>query len=117
MLIIGADKDIRGELRTNGNTRKLAKGAYCAKPGGCKCQTQTNLQLPQVGAASFIGFSDPFKKRVVKLEGVQAQGLLQEAQAGPGRGSRPGDLHDHRPRRARSPARTASPARCPRRGS
>ena len=61
VLIIDADKDMRGELRTNGNTRKLAKGAYCAKPGRLQVPDPDQPAAPQVGSTAAVGFGDPFK--------------------------------------------------------
>ncbi len=87
ILIIKADKAIRGKLNTQGATRKLAKGAYCVKQGGCKCKTQTNLQLPKVGFKAFVGFNDPFKARTVTFEGRSLKEYCKKPSPGPGPGS------------------------------
>ncbi len=86
VLIIKADKSIRGKLNTEGATRKLAKGAYCAKPGGCKCKTQTNLQLPKVGTTAFVGFNDPFTARKVTIQGRTLKDYCKKPSPGPGTG-------------------------------
>ena len=69
VVTIKADKDIRGLLRFGGTQTALKKGAYCAKPGGCKCRTHTNLQLPAIGKTTFLGYGDPQKARVVSIQG------------------------------------------------
>ena len=74
------------------------------RPAAASARRTRNLQLPQVGPTAFFGFGDGFKKRYGGLRGRQAQGLLQEAAAGPGRGPGPAaarDLPDER----RPPAR------------
>ena len=69
VVTIKADKDIRGLLRFGGTQTALKKGAYCAKPGGCKCRTHTNLQLPAIGKTTSLGYGDSKKARVVSFQG------------------------------------------------
>ncbi len=84
ILIIKADKGLRGRLQTLGATRPLAKGAYCAKSGGCKCSTNTPLQLPKVGSALAFGFNDGFKARTVTFEGRKLKDYCKHPSPGPG---------------------------------
>jgi hypothetical protein len=83
VVTIQADKDIRGLLRFDGELRKLKKGAYCAKRGGCKCKTRTNLQLPEIGATTYIGFGDPAKPRTVVIQGRSLQDYCKKPRPGP----------------------------------
>lgn len=73
VFIVIADKKLKGLLRgSDGKVRKLAHGAYCAKPGGCKCKTKANLSLPTIGQGSaFAGWHDVKVARAVVFEGVE----------------------------------------------
>jgi hypothetical protein len=84
ILIINADKGIKGRLQTSGSTRPLAKGAYCAKPSGCKCRTHTQLQLPKVGSTLYFGFNDPAKARTVTFQGKKLKDYCDHPSPGPG---------------------------------
>jgi hypothetical protein len=86
VLTIDTSKSTAGELNTEGATRRLAKGAYCAKPGGCKCQTSTNLQLPKVGTTAYVGWGDPFKSRSVTFRGMKLKDYCNRPKPGPGEG-------------------------------
>jgi hypothetical protein len=83
VVTIAADKDIRGLLRFEGEQRKLQKGAYCAKKGGCKCKTHTNLQLPQLGATTYFGFGDSKKARTVTFSGRSLKDYCEKPRPGP----------------------------------
>ena len=92
-----------------GGTRKLAEeGAYCAKPGGCKCQTHTNLQLPEVGTTDLRRLRRPVKARTVTFQGRKLKDYCKHPTPGP---ARPGRwrrlLPDDARRRARGTARAA----------
>ena len=84
VLTLDTSKSTKGVMNTEGATRKLAKGAYCAKPGGCKCQTQTNLQLPKVGSTAAVGWGDPFKSRSVTFRGMKLKDYCNRPKPGPG---------------------------------
>ena len=86
VVTIKADKDIRGLLRFGGTQTALKKGAYCAKPGGCKCRTHTNLQLPAIGKTTYLGYGDSKKARVVSFQGRSLKDYCEHPTppAGPG---------------------------------
>jgi hypothetical protein len=83
VVTIAADKATRGLLRFEGELRKLQKGAYCAKQGGCKCKTRTNLQIPKIGATTYFGFSDPAKSRTVTFQGRSLKDYCKKPRPGP----------------------------------
>ncbi len=84
VLTIKADKDLQGFMRSGSDQLKLAKGAYCAKPGGCKCKTQTNLQLPKLDPTTFVGFNAPEKPRTVVFDGLSVKDYCNKPSPGPG---------------------------------
>jgi hypothetical protein len=76
-------KGTRGLLNLNGKQRDLDKGAYCAKNGGCKCKTNTNLQLPQLDAPAYLGFGDAHQPRAVTVQGRSLKDYCKKPQPGP----------------------------------
>src|SRR4029078_1691891 len=86
VLTITVPKDLRGLLYTDNKTRPLAKGAYCAKAGGCKCKTQTNLQLPQLKVFSYCGANSAYKDTTVTFEGRKLKDYCNKPKPGPGPG-------------------------------
>ncbi len=109
VVTIKADKDIRGLLRFGGTQTPLKKGAYCAKPGGCKCRTHTNLQLPAIGKTTYLGYGDSKKARVVSIQGRSLKDYCEHPTPGP---AGPGDGGGSCPTTptARPPARRECPA-------
>ena len=126
MITIDAPKDLRGLLRSGGDQRKLARGAYCAKPGGCKCKTHANLALPKLNPTDAFRLQRPEEGPHGDLQRPLAEGLLQEPKAGTRRRRvrriLPGAA-DAQARSARLPAaprvraRTGSGSCTPRQGS
>ena len=88
ILTIKVPKGLRGLLSSGGSNRKLAQGAYCAKQGGCKCRTHTNLQIPQVDKKIYVGFNDPKKGRTVTFEARKLKDYCKHPTPGPGTGPR-----------------------------
>jgi hypothetical protein len=76
-------KGTQGLLNLNGKQRDLDKGAYCAKNGGCKCKTNTNLQLPQLDAPAYLGFGDAHQPRAVTVQGRSLKDYCEKPQPGP----------------------------------
>jgi hypothetical protein len=76
-------KGTRGLLNLNGKQRDLEKGAYCAKNGGCKCKTNTNLQLPQLDGPAYLGFGDAHKARTVTVAGRSLKDYCKKPNPGP----------------------------------
>lgn len=73
----------RGLLNFDDTERALGKGAFCAKPGGCRCATNTNLQLPRIGPTAFMGFGDAYKARAVKVAGHKLRDYCNKPTPGP----------------------------------
>ncbi len=86
IVTIKAPKGLRGLIRFGGTQAPLKTGAYCAKTGGCKCKTNTNLQLPEIGATTNIGFSDPQKARTVTIQGRKLKDYCKNPTPGPAPG-------------------------------
>lgn len=83
VVTVKADKDVRGLLRFEGEQRALKRGAYCAKPGGCRCTTRTNLQLPRIGKTTWFGYGDPQKARTVTFQGRTLKDYCKMPRPGP----------------------------------
>ncbi len=86
VITIDAPKDLRGLLRSGGDQRKLARGAYCAKPGGCKCKTHANLALPKLDPTTYFGYNDPKKARTVTFSGRSLKDYCKKPRPGPAGG-------------------------------
>jgi hypothetical protein len=83
VVTVQAPKDIRGLLYTNGGQRKLAKGAFCARDGGCRCRSNTDLQLPKMSASASMGFNDANRARTVVIEGRSLRDYCRKPSPGP----------------------------------
>ena len=83
---IKAPKGTKGLLQAQGSSRPLKTGAYCTKAGGCKCRTNTNLQLPKVGSTVYFGFNDPAKARTVTFSARKLKDYCKHPTPGPGAG-------------------------------
>jgi hypothetical protein len=83
VVTVQAPKDIRGLLYTKGEQRKLAKGAFCARDGGCRCRSNTDLQLPKMSASASMGFNDANRARTVIIEGRSLRDYCRKPSPGP----------------------------------
>jgi hypothetical protein len=83
---IKAPKGTKGLLSAEGSSRPLKTGAYCTKSGGCKCRTNTNLQLPKIGSTAYVGFNDPSKTRTVTFSARKLKDYCKHPTPGPGAG-------------------------------
>jgi hypothetical protein len=87
---IKAPKGTKGLLSAQGSSRPLKTGAYCTKAGGCKCRTNTNLQLPKIGSTVYFGFNDPSKTRTVTFAARKLKDYCKHPTPGPGGGGEGG---------------------------
>ena len=79
-------KSTRGLIAdSGGKSRKLKQGAYCAKPGGCKCKTSANLELPTIGRGiAHAGFGgDRAKSTSVIYSGLSVGQYCKKPSPGP----------------------------------
>lgn len=86
VLAIRAGPGIRGMIAgTDGHVRTLQQGAYCAKPGGCRCKTNATLELPKIGQGiAKTGFGgDPLKAQFASFAGVSLAKYCKKPSPGP----------------------------------
>ena len=83
VVTFNTDRGTRGLLNFDGTERALGKGAFCARPGGCRCATNTDLQLPRIGSTAFLGFGDAYTARAVSVAGHTMRDYCNKPQPGP----------------------------------
>jgi hypothetical protein len=87
VVIVRKAKSVRGLLLSDGKRYELPKaGAYCAKNGGCKCKSKTNLQLPQLGATAYTGFNALHRAGTVSFQGRSLKDYCKKPSPKPAEG-------------------------------
>jgi hypothetical protein len=88
VVIVRKAKSVRGLLLSDGKRYGLPKaGAYCAKDGGCKCKSKTNLQLPQIDATLYTGFNALHRAGTVSFQGRSLKDYCKKPSPKPAEGS------------------------------
>jgi hypothetical protein len=88
VVIVRKAKSVRGLLLSDGKRYALPKaGAYCAKDGGCKCKSKTNLQLPQIDGTVYTGFNALHRAGTVSFQGRSLKDYCKKPSPKPAEGS------------------------------
>jgi hypothetical protein len=87
VVIVRKSKEVRGLLLSGRERYKLPKaGAYCAKDGGCKCKSKTNLQLPRIAATAYTGFNTLHGAGTVTFQGRSLKDYCRKPSPKPAEG-------------------------------
>jgi hypothetical protein len=87
VVIVRTPKNVRGLMVSGGKRYKLPKaGAFCAKNGGCKCKSHTNLQLPRIAGTAHTGFNALHRPGTVSFQGRSLKDYCKKPKPGPGGG-------------------------------